>query len=88
MNSICRFKKIEKKSLATEVYQNIKQGIITGTLVEGTRLLENEIADQMGVSWVPVRGALTMLEGHRLIDFQVSLGAYERKLNIDEAREI
>jgi DNA-binding GntR family transcriptional regulator len=88
MNSIRRFNKIEKKSLATEVYQNIKQGIITGTLVEGTRLLENEIADQMGVSRAPVREALTMLEGDRLIDFQVNQGAYVRKLNKDEIWEI
>jgi DNA-binding GntR family transcriptional regulator len=88
MTSNRRFNKIEKKSLATVVYQNIKQGIFTGTLVEGTRLLENEIADQMGVSRAPVREALTMLEGDRLVNFQVNQGAYVRKLNKDEIWEI
>jgi DNA-binding GntR family transcriptional regulator len=88
MISTRRYHKIEKKSLATEVYLHLKQGILNGTLVAGTRLLEIEIAEQMEVSRAPVREALRMLEADRLVDFQVNQGAYVRKLDKDEIWEI
>jgi DNA-binding GntR family transcriptional regulator len=88
MISTHHYHKIEKKSLATEVYHHIKQGILAGNLAAGTRLLEMEIADQMDVSRAPVREALRMLEADHLVDFQVNQGAYVRKLDRDEIWEI
>ncbi len=88
MISTRRYPKIKKKSLATEVYLQLKQGILNGTLAAGTRLLEMEIAEQMGISRAPVREALRTLEADRLVDFQVNQGAYVRKLDKDEIWEI
>jgi DNA-binding GntR family transcriptional regulator len=88
MVSTRRYPKIKKLSLATEVYLHLKQDILNGTLAAGTRLLEMEIAEQMGISRAPVREALRMLEADRLVDFQVNQGAYVRKLDKDEIWEI
>jgi DNA-binding GntR family transcriptional regulator len=88
MSSPPRYHKIERKSLAMEVYQHLKEGIMNGSLAPGTRLLEIEIAGQMEVSRAPVREALRMLEADRLVDFQISQGAYVRKLDKDEIWEI
>jgi len=88
MISTRRYPKIEKKSLASEVYLHLKQGILNGALAAGTRLLEMEIAEQMGISRAPVREALRMLEADRLVDFRINQGTFVRKLDKDEIWEI
>ena len=80
--------KVEKKSLALVVFEQLKEGILLGRLTPGTRLLEVEISRQMGVSRAPVREALRMLEAEQLIDFQVNQGAFVRSLSKDEVWEI
>ncbi len=83
-----RLHKIEKKSLATEVYLHLKQSILNGSLPSGTRLLEIDIAEQMEVSRAPVREALRLLQADHLVDFQVNQGAYVKELDKDEIWEI
>ncbi|WP_420099885.1 GntR family transcriptional regulator [Corynebacterium sp.] len=49
------------------VFAQIKDMIITGTLLPGDELRERDIADRLGVSRVPVREALPMLESAGLV---------------------
>ena len=44
------------------VFNTIKDGILTGRLKPGERLLENQLAEELGVSRTPIREALRMLE--------------------------
>jgi DNA-binding GntR family transcriptional regulator len=53
--------KSEKSSLTEKVYQDLRHGIITGTIPGGTRLVETTMAAQMQVSRTPVREALHKL---------------------------
>ncbi len=53
--------KSEKSSLTEKVYRELRNGIITGTIPGGTRLVETTMASQMKVSRTPVREALHKL---------------------------
>ena len=48
--------------MTTDVYEQIRQGIVSGRLPSGARLTEAGLADQYGVSRTPVREALRRLE--------------------------
>jgi DNA-binding GntR family transcriptional regulator len=50
------------KSLADQIYERLRMGIIIGTLEPGERIVELDIAEMMGTSQGPVREALQRLE--------------------------
>lgn len=52
---------LEKSSLTERVYRDLRNGIITGKIPGGTRLVETGLASQMKVSRTPVREALHKL---------------------------
>ena len=54
------------------VYEELKRQILIGEIPPGTRMMEVELADDMGVSRTPVREAIRKLEKeyHAKIIFQ------------------
>ena len=44
------------------VYEELKKEILTGRIAPGTRMMEVDLADEMGVSRTPVREAIRKLE--------------------------
>jgi GntR family transcriptional regulator of gluconate operon len=83
-----RFEKIERTSVASQVYDHIRQSILDGSLLPGTHLAEPQIATQMGVSRSPVREAFRLLEADGLIEIRSGQGAFVRGLTLDEVHEI
>ncbi len=59
-------KKSTAKTLAQEIADNIRIAILSGELTGGTKLIEQKLAEQYGVSRIPVREAIYQLEmeGH------------------------
>ena len=57
-----KFGKSTSSSFRMQAYDAIRKAILSGKLKPGDRLLENEIADQMGISRGPLREALRQLE--------------------------
>jgi len=55
-------------SVRERVFNEIRNAILNNSLAPGTRLKENEIAKQMGVSRVPVREAILQLEYEGLVE--------------------
>lgn len=53
--------------LRTAVYQRLKSAILHGDIPPGKRLIENQIALELGTSRTPVREALQRLEQEQLI---------------------
>jgi DNA-binding GntR family transcriptional regulator len=51
-----------RKSLGQMVYDNLRQAIVRGDLLPGTRLVESRIAGAQGISRTPVREAIHKLE--------------------------
>ncbi len=57
------------------VFQTLRNAILTGKLVPGERLMENQLAEKLGVSRTPVREALRMLELENLVELVPRKGA-------------
>lgn len=72
------------KSLADQVYAQVRAGIVRGQLAPGTRLLELELAEQMGTSQGPVREALQRLEREGLVAKQARSATFVTPISIDE----
>ena len=52
----------KRKSLREEVYDSLRKSILHGKLKAGQRLIEEQLAHQIGISRTPVREAFHKLE--------------------------
>jgi len=81
--------KLPKVPNLTELaYLSLKQHMLDGSLVEGSRLTEETLARQLGISKSPVREALNRLEAEGLITIEARRGAFVRKFTLDETRDL
>lgn len=69
-------------------YQKIKQAIIGGYYRSGERLIEQELAQKLGLSRTPVREALRRLEREGFIEKTPYKGVTVRKFTTKEAESI
>lgn len=61
-------KKVRKqKTLKEQVYEYLKERIILGKMKPGERLIEEKIAEELGISRSPIREAVRMLEKDGLL---------------------
>jgi len=66
----------------------IKQAILSGELAPGQRLAQAELAEQLGVSRIPLRDALRRLEEEALVRIDGRRGAWVTSLSIRDISEI
>jgi DNA-binding GntR family transcriptional regulator len=59
---------VQRVPLATTVYTQLQEAIITGRLAPGIRVRDQDLAKQLGVSRTPVREALKRLEDEGLVE--------------------
>ncbi|MBZ0298284.1 MAG: GntR family transcriptional regulator [Anaerolineae bacterium] len=76
------------QSLAEQVYEHLRHNIINGELKPGDRLVELDIAAQMGTSQGPVREALKRLEYDGLVLRQARSATFVTAISTDEMYEI
>jgi len=57
----------ERQTLSDQVFTELKEAIIKGELAQGSKVTEDEIAKQYGISRGPLREAIRRLEGLRLL---------------------
>jgi GntR family transcriptional regulator of gluconate operon len=74
-NGIQSLEPLVHESLKSKVARSLRLAIQTGQLAPGQHLVEEEIAQQLGVSRVPVREAIRMLEADGLLDTEHGRGA-------------
>src|SRR6266851_9332257 len=75
-------------NLTELTYRSVKEQLLDGTLSEGTRLTEELLATQLGISKSPVREALNRLEAEGLICIESRRGAYVRQFSMKEIRDL
>ncbi|MGH8017899.1 MAG: GntR family transcriptional regulator [Opitutaceae bacterium] len=78
----------ELKNVAQFIAHKLEEMILTGALAPGQHLVQTEIADQFGVSRLPVRDALKILEKRELAVDQPRRGMIVRPLNLREVRDL
>ena len=66
----------QHKPLRILVYEELRMLIMTGQIKPGTRMMEIDLADSMGVSRTPVREAIRQLEKDKLVTIEPRRGAY------------
>lgn len=75
-------------SASSYISEILRRAIFSGSLVGGARLRQEEIAQQLGVSSIPVREALRQLQAEGLIEIIPRRGAVVTELKVSEIREI
>ncbi|GLX67292.1 GntR family transcriptional regulator [Paenibacillus glycanilyticus] len=58
----------QRKSLGEQIYESIRESIVSFRLEPGTMIYENELADSMKVSRTPVREAIRLLVSEQLLE--------------------
>jgi DNA-binding GntR family transcriptional regulator len=66
------------------VYEGLKQAIVEGKILTGSRIVEKRFADQMNISRTPVREALKKLESEGLIEHVPNVGAVVKCIDENE----
>jgi len=76
------------KPLRELVFETLRGAIIDGTLKPGERLMEVQLADEMGVSRTPVREAIRKLELEGLVLMIPRKGAYVSGLSSKDIADV
>jgi DNA-binding GntR family transcriptional regulator len=78
----------QPRNLTALAYESIKRYILEGELDEESRLTEDFLSGQLGISKSPVREALNTLQGEGLIRIEPRRGAYLRRFTIKEVQDL
>jgi DNA-binding GntR family transcriptional regulator len=77
----------QRRMLRFEAFKEIKNRILFLDIKPGEKIVENEIAQSLKTSTTPVREALLMLEGEKLVEAHPRLGFVVKKLALKEVDE-
>lgn len=88
MGPLDSLSQLSRRTLADEITDRLRDAIRAGQIPLGSRLYENEIAAQMGVSRVPVREAIRRLSAEGLIKSIPHRGNYVYQPTRREFEEI
>ncbi len=80
--------KIVAKSLVDVVTERLEDAIVAGDLVPGERILEQVLANEMGISRGPLREAIRRLEGRRLLERKPNIGVRVAELSPERLNEL
>lgn len=83
-----RMSKLVKATLAEQVHTELRSRIVSGRLAGGTRLLPNELAEDLGVSPTPVKEACARLESDGLVVVSARRGIVVRRMTIEDIEEL
>ncbi|WP_326794189.1 GntR family transcriptional regulator [Streptomyces sp. NBC_01808] len=79
---------LPRQLLSDHVYGLLRTWIVSGELVPGQRLVESEIARQVGTSQAPAREAIKRLANEGLVISQPRRGTYVSQVSERQAQEV
>ena len=85
------FTKIQRERATDAVYEALRQAIVTCVAKPGERLNVEELAEKLGVSLTPVRGAMQRLATEGLVEIRPRSGTFVTRLtpqDVDETFKI
>ncbi|MFZ5832882.1 MAG: GntR family transcriptional regulator [Planctomycetota bacterium] len=75
---------VHRQSMRDQVRETLLRQIGAGQLLPGTRLLETRIAEELGVSPIPVREAIRELAAMGVVESATHRGAWVREVRLSE----
>lgn len=88
MSNRINLKVEDRDTLHLKVCNVLRKAILNGDFKPGERLKQSELAEQLGVSRMPVREALRKLESEGLVILEPHKGAIVKSIQIEDVREI
>lgn len=70
------------------VFERLRRMIIEGEYAPDERLIEEQLAERLGVSRTPIRQALTMLEAEGLVEIAPNKGAMVCSFSVEDVGDI
>jgi DNA-binding GntR family transcriptional regulator len=77
-----------RKTIAAVVQERIREAILNGVLVGGSRIDQNQLAHDLNVSLVPVREALKKLEGEGFVRIIPRRGAFVSQTSLEDIEDL
>lgn len=79
---------MQRKTVAMLTLEAVRERILRGEYPEGAPLRQDALAEELGVSRIPVREALRQLESEGLVTFSPHVGAIVSTLSLEEIKEL
>jgi len=79
---------IQRQTIASMTVEALRERILRGDYPDGEPLRQDALAEELGVSRIPVREALRQLEAEGLVTFNPHRGAVVSSLSLSEIDEI
>jgi DNA-binding GntR family transcriptional regulator len=77
----------ERRALVDKLAATLQARVLSGALPSGTRLRQEALAEEFGVSRTPIREALRKLQEAGLVEVRPNRGAHVRRLSPREIRD-
>ena len=88
MDSLTKINLDNYKPLRDVVFENLRTAILEGDLKAGQRLMEVQLAEQLGVSRTPIREAIRKLELEGLVVMLPRKGAYVANMSFKDLIDV
>ena len=88
MDSLAKINLDNYKPLRDVVFENLRTAILDGNLKAGQRLMEVQLAEQLGVSRTPIREAIRKLELEGLVVMLPRKGAYVANMSFKDLIDV
>ena len=79
--------RLVRKTAVELVVDELRARILSGALEPGTQLRQEALAEELGVSRIPLREAIRLLSTEGLVDFHPHRGGYVSMISKNEVRE-
>jgi DNA-binding GntR family transcriptional regulator len=79
---------LNRMFIRDDVYQSLREWIVSGNLKPGEKLRDKELAARLGVSRTPVREALCKLENEGLVETAANRWTKVAPINLKDAEQI
>lgn len=88
MDNLSKLNLDDYKPLRDVVFENLREAILEGKVKPGQRLMEVQLAEQLGVSRTPVREAIRKLELEGLVVMLPRKGAYVANMSLKDIIDV
>jgi DNA-binding GntR family transcriptional regulator len=80
--------RLDQQNIDSRIYQLLTEQIVSGVMEPGTRITEEQIAEELGVSRTPVREAMRRLAQDDLVELMPRKGVRVKQLGRSDAVEL